>query len=83
MSGNAVWLNFHDANIEGAYQLPDGSYVGWSNFATSQPNGGEDENCVVMQADGSWADKDCEETAYPSCEVEIGKYTNDRDPYNF
>ena len=67
-----VWIGISDANIEGAYQFPIGTYLDWSNFATGEPNGAENENCVIMMADGTWADLGCDGSAYPLCEVETG-----------
>ncbi|XP_070537336.1 C-type mannose receptor 2-like [Ptychodera flava] len=69
---SAMWIGFSDNNWEGQFRWTDGSPVNFVNWATGEPNGGTDENCVEMHFrgyGGYWNDMSCDSTAGYICQA--------------
>ena len=50
---------------EGEFRWFNGDKAQFSNFKSSEPNGGTKENCVyVAYTDGQWVDTECNVTMY-------------------
>jgi len=64
---NSWWIGANDIAQEGTWVDPVGVALSYLPWAPDQPNGGEQQNCAVLdqQSAGLWNDKDCQEV-YPS-----------------
>ncbi len=68
-TGN-VWIGYNDNVLEGTFYWLDGKPVGYTNWASGEPNNsGPNEDCVQLFSDGSWHDVDCASTAGSIIEV--------------
>lgn len=65
----AVWIGARDVASEGTFLWPDGTTVAFGNFASGEPNGGTNENCVQMTATSTWNDLSCAATRGYVCEI--------------
>lgn len=58
-SGNSdIWIGLRDIYTEGSWEWADGSPAKFFNWADTEPNGGRNENCVIIDIDG-WRDYSC------------------------
>ena len=71
-NGIRVWLGATDQEQEGSWKWSRGSSVSYFNWATGEPNGGEDEDCITQEADGQWVDRTCTTTHIFICEWDTG-----------
>ncbi len=64
------WIGIDDRAAERTWVGPDGAEVAFESWAPDRPNGGRDQNCVVLDAgfDGGWNDKACTEEHPVVCE---------------
>ena len=59
--------------MEGVYKRADGMYPEWAEWRSSDPDGAEDENCVVWEAaTNAFRDTDCTADQPFMCEYYIG-----------
>lgn len=54
-----VWIGATDAAQEGVMRWPDGTLVGYTNWAAAQPDDFMGEDCVEKRATGAWNDLEC------------------------
>ncbi|MBX7181011.1 MAG: PKD domain-containing protein [Bacteroidia bacterium] len=57
--GGVIWIGFNDITNEGSFTWFDQANVGYTNWASGEPNQSGNEDCVQIYADGSWNDLDC------------------------
>ncbi len=58
LMGLTAYIGLHDSNTEGYFQWVDGSFVGFTNWATGQPNNSNgDQDYVELLPDGKWNDQ--------------------------
>lgn len=63
------WIGFNDVKTEGTFEWVSGESVGYTRWASGEPNNLSNEDCVLLYADGSWNDKACSSPWYRSiCE---------------
>ncbi|XP_037360593.1 low affinity immunoglobulin epsilon Fc receptor [Talpa occidentalis] len=54
------WIGLRDLDVEGEFVWMDGTTPDYSNWRPGEPNnGGQGENCVMMQGSGQWNDAYC------------------------
>ena len=73
-----AWIGLHDHSKEGRYIWVDGSTIPFSEWLPGEPDGNEDENCIV-QARGEhspgWGDRHCFDIKAFVCGLPLpGKY---------
>ena len=77
--GNAAWIGLTDFDTEGTFVFLDGvkstkNNTGWSSNG-NQPNGGNSENCVVINHKNHNYNKandlPCNKMAYALCEKRV------------
>ncbi len=64
-----LWLGGNDRASEGTWRWRDGSLPGYENWGAGQPkntNGFDD--CMVMENDGSWTARFCNDSVHLVCE---------------
>ncbi len=57
-----AWIGYTDELVEGSWGWLDGSLEPYSNWSSSEPNGGSNENCGHLnwpQGTGGWNDTSC------------------------
>jgi len=57
-----AWIGYTDELVEGSWGWLDGSLEPYSNWSTSEPNGGSNENCGHLNwpwGSGGWNDTSC------------------------
>ncbi|XP_002722072.2 low affinity immunoglobulin epsilon Fc receptor isoform X3 [Oryctolagus cuniculus] len=60
VSKRGSWIGLRDLDIEGEFIWVDGSRMDYSNWNPGEPNnGGQGEDCVMMQGSGLWNDAFC------------------------
>jgi len=66
-----VWLGANDEKKEGNWVWTDGSSVTYSDWDSSQPNGGTRENCLYAFSgyNWQWFDGGCTWTYYAVCKI--------------
>jgi hypothetical protein len=71
-----LWIGANDITTEGSfwwasYDREENSILTYEPFVTGEPDGGEDENCVVFGVRGLsvWGDDDCEREHGYICRV--------------
>ena len=64
------WIGTYDIDIESTWLLSESrSLAEFTKWAPGQPdNKGADENCAVIQADGTWRDMMCHQYLNYICE---------------
>lgn len=63
------WIGLNDREVEGSFEWVSGESVGYTRWASGEPNNLSNEDCVLLYADGSWNDKACDSPWYRSlCE---------------
>lgn len=69
-----AWIGLHDHSSEGRYIWVDGSTIPFSEWLPGEPDGNEDENCIV-QARGEhspgWGDRHCFDAKAFVCKVPL------------
>ncbi len=56
------WIGASDLSSESKFEWADGRPLTWSNWADGQPNNSQcGQDCTVLEDDGRWADKHCEQ----------------------
>ena len=77
ISGKGVWIGIDDKSHEGYYRYSsDASSVGYTNWASGQPNNYNDQDCVLLwtEKDFKWGDEHCSSIqASFICEQKPGK----------
>ncbi|XP_078499059.1 uncharacterized protein LOC144754746 isoform X2 [Lissotriton helveticus] len=64
-----VFLGITDKEEEGVFKRLDGKRITFANWNVNEPNnGGGDEDCVEMVANGKWNDKECYDIGITVCE---------------
>ncbi|XP_034260088.1 tetranectin-like isoform X1 [Pantherophis guttatus] len=71
-----IWLGINDLAVEGKWvdmTSSSISYNNWETEITTQPDGGKQENCVVLSAVavGKWFDKRCRDQLLYVCQFMI------------
>ena len=69
-----AWIGLHDHSSEGRYVWVDGSTIPFSEWLPGEPDGNEDENCIVQargQHSPGWGDRHCLDPKPFVCEVPI------------
>lgn len=62
-SQTGSWTGLRDLDIEGEFVWMDGNPLDYSNWGPGEPNnGGQGEDCVMMQGSGQWNDAYCRST---------------------
>jgi hypothetical protein len=61
------WLGITDEGHEGTFTDLAGEPVSFTAFAPGEPNGGEDENCVLLNESAEWEDRPCTEAHAAYC----------------
>lgn len=73
IGGNATfWIGLDDLTTEGTFRWVNAAAVAYRRFSLGEPNDNGPEDCVMVNADGSWNDTDCGETRPAVCECEAG-----------
>ena len=70
INGNGIqlWIGINDIVEEGAFVYgSNGEPATWTNWGQSQPDGGEQENCVRLN-EGKWWDLNCDYSKPFVCE---------------
>ena len=58
--GGNWWIGLNDQSTEGTYEWSSGEAVSYTNWSSSEPNGGRRVDCVHFKASrGTWADHTC------------------------
>ena len=53
-------MGLNDGHTEGVFRWVDSMAVGpWTRWASGEPNGGQDHDCVTIGLDTFWRDTDC------------------------
>lgn len=66
----SAWIGASDTASEGTWVWVDGSDMdGYTNWGGSNPNGSNNENCVLLK-DGKWTDTPCSLQRYYICKTE-------------
>ena len=67
--GGETWLGLNDTEEEGVWRRADGSVAEFLAWADGRPNGGEAQNCVVLDPglEGGWNDRECFEARPGIC----------------
>jgi cysteine-rich repeat protein len=58
------WIGGTDRRVDGAWRDVGGAPVAYLPFGSGEPNGGTDQNCLVIETrrfDGGWNDKSCDQ----------------------
>ncbi len=66
------WIGLDDLKTEGAFRWVTGGAVTYERFEGAEPNDSGVEDCVMVNADGTWNDTDCGESRAAVCECETG-----------
>ncbi|KAM5140402.1 uncharacterized protein ACMZJ9_014232 [Mantella aurantiaca] len=62
------FLGITDMKTEGTFRYANGDEIKYSNWNAREPNQSGEEDCVEMQLNGKWNDKNCQETRLNICE---------------
>ncbi|XP_024065898.1 pulmonary surfactant-associated protein D-like isoform X2 [Terrapene carolina triunguis] len=63
------FLGINDIQTEGTFKHLNGEALGYSNWASNEPNNSEGiEDCVEIHSSGKWNDKSCAEKRLIICE---------------
>ncbi|XP_044129879.1 pulmonary surfactant-associated protein D-like isoform X4 [Bufo gargarizans] len=62
------FLGITDIQTEGTFRYSDGKSITYSNWNIREPNQAGEEDCVEMQLNGKWNDKQCQEKRLNVCE---------------
>ncbi|TFK09500.1 Pulmonary surfactant-associated protein D [Platysternon megacephalum] len=63
------FLGINDIQTEGTFKHLNGEALGYSNWASNEPNNSEGiEDCVEVHSSGKWNDKSCAEKRLIICE---------------
>jgi hypothetical protein len=74
-NGASGWLAGTDADVEGTWRWvdapkgsggtfwSDGATTGFTNWGAGEPNNSGDEDCLVLNGDGTWNDATCGNSA--------------------
>lgn len=57
--GKHVYLGMNDMEMEDAFKHLNGEDMEYANWASGEPNGSMQENCIEVNLDGRWSDKSC------------------------
>ena len=67
----SLWIGLNDLTQEGSFVWSDGTKVTYKDWkkdnGNPEPNGGEQENCVVIHT-GGWVDIGCHDHNHFLCE---------------
>ena len=69
------WLGQNDRAVEWTWQYLNatptcsGVFLNWDD---GQPNGEATQNCITMDKNGVWQDKDCTDNYYVTCKIRTG-----------
>uniref|UniRef100_A0A8C8RTV0 C-type lectin domain-containing protein n=1 Tax=Pelusios castaneus TaxID=367368 RepID=A0A8C8RTV0_9SAUR len=63
-----AYLGINDIETEGMFKYLSGEVIGYSNWASREPNNEGTEDCVEIYADGKWNDKSCNDRRLIVCE---------------
>lgn len=64
-----VFLGVTDERTEGTFRYANRDPIKYSNWSPGEPNQQGEEDCVEMQLNGKWNDKNCKETRLNICEI--------------
>ncbi|KAG6935572.1 surfactant protein D [Chelydra serpentina] len=63
------FLGINDIQTEGTFRHLNGEALGYSNWASNEPNNSEGiEDCVEVHSSGNWNDRSCAEKRLIICE---------------
>ena len=54
-----MWIGLHDQNTEGKFEWVTGASFSYQNWALSEPNNHNDQDCHEMYTNGEWNDSYC------------------------
>jgi hypothetical protein len=58
--GQDLWLGYNDKAVDGTFVWDSGSTSSYTHWSSGEPNGGTDENCVLILGENSaWNDGTC------------------------
>ncbi|KAJ1142391.1 hypothetical protein NDU88_008717 [Pleurodeles waltl] len=64
-----AFLGINDLRTEGDFRYPSGEEIGYSNWASKEPNNEKGiEDCVEMPSSGKWNDRSCGDKRLVICE---------------
>ncbi|CAC5419987.1 unnamed protein product [Mytilus coruscus] len=66
----AYWLGARNDVIEGRWVWSSGAIMNFTKWNHGEPNGGEKENCLILENNG-WTDHKCNEKRYFICQHDI------------
>lgn len=80
----STWIGINDLNRESSFKWSDGTPFAFMNWADTEPNGNEGENCGEMKMDdwtkGRWNDYICSEPLHFVCEKKGSNYVEPPKP---
>ncbi|MDA8746418.1 DUF642 domain-containing protein, partial [Rubripirellula amarantea] len=54
--GATIWLGASDTGHQDAFVWNDGTPISYENFVSGDPNGAQNEDALILNADGTWSD---------------------------
>jgi hypothetical protein len=64
-----LWLGLNDVTLEGTFVWEDGSSVGYTHWASMEPNNSGDSDCAEKRgSNGFWYDQQCLSSQIYACE---------------
>ncbi|XP_063419997.1 perlucin-like protein [Mytilus trossulus] len=66
----AYWLGARDDVIEGIWIWSSGANMNFTKWNPGEPNGGDKENCLILENNG-WNDHKCNEERYFICQQDM------------
>ncbi|XP_071944844.1 C-type mannose receptor 2-like [Antedon mediterranea] len=73
--GSSAFIGLNDIEMENSWRwIADDTIlteIGFQDWASGEPNGDSDENCVTMKTSGQWKDVSCDSKNRAICELEI------------
>ncbi|CAG2221046.1 unnamed protein product [Mytilus edulis] len=66
----AYWLGARDDVIEGIWTWSSGATMNFTKWNPGEPNGGDNENCLILENNG-WNDHKCNEERYFICQQDM------------
>jgi len=69
--GKKSWIGLKDFQDEGHFTWMNQDPVVYTNWASGEPSGEEEEDCVAMGEDGTWSDEHCKEDLPYICQKDL------------